>query len=368
MGSIIVNEIVSSKIGRIKTIISRIKDEPVDHCFDSKINRINRNAVSWFLNNQRNMLCVSSDSSVKDCYTSFERYEKLLRINAAQNFDSDFKIACLSSPRRDLGSCQKSLIECKSVESTFFSFTSNNSLLCWISQEYRNEFVSDGFEYAVFDLFLSEYLYRIVFDPEIEQTLRWENIFRYIEYICIDNIKPIRGRISADDFGELSNNELLSAFMRTILRPVEDLTKELDMSSLLTIYKLVNNLNKSVYYEFKVKLTDRIKVLFEAHFRQASLLFDAYSKSPNQENEASAIHEYNNLYDMMVKILNCFNNGTNKSITGKIIGKSFKNNVWDYMLACYQNQRLDSAKIIANHIFEYCDLEEKKILSELFGL
>ena len=205
---------------------------------------ISLRAAALFLDNPYRILGISCLADALEANSALDKLKKLSRLKALGSYQSPFDLNGISRPVRDLSITQNALMRCKELTNRFFWFAEPDACKAWQSGRYRIELTRDGEEHGSYDLFLANYLYAIMCDPDFNISETWKRILKFYCYICRQSsCELLRSRFAAGAQGNISNAELLEKFRSVIFKPLLLLCERDDLEAVLRIHNYIRDCN-----------------------------------------------------------------------------------------------------------------------------
>ena len=184
---------LSEKQGRIIREVESINNQPLQE--EAVVGSLSKKAGSLFLDNPYRVLGVSCLATNEEANTALDKLKKLARLKALDSYKSQYDLMGIAKPVRDLSVAQNALTLMKDKDNKWFWFASPEGCVAWQSGKYRIELAKDGMEYGSYDLFLANYLYAVISDPDFNTSETWKRILNFYCYICKQgNCELLRSR------------------------------------------------------------------------------------------------------------------------------------------------------------------------------
>ena len=231
---------LSEKKNRINREIENINNQPLQE--EVVVSPLSKRAGSLFLDNPYRVLGISCLSTNEEANTALDKLKKLARLKALDSYKSQYDLTGIAKPARDLSVAQNALTLIKDRNSKWFWFALPDGCIAWQSGKYRIELTKDGMEYGNYDLFLANYLYAVVFDPDFDTSETWKRILNYYCYICKQgNCELLRSRFNDRELQDIDNTELLNSFRKAIFQPIMLLCERDDLDAILRLHKCIKD-------------------------------------------------------------------------------------------------------------------------------
>lgn len=172
----------AEKKARISKEVENCRDNPVQKMVS--LSPIAIKAGGYFLDNPYRILGISCLATNEEANTALDKLKKLARLKALESYRSAFDLNGLDKPSRDLSVAQNALALLKDKSHRWFWFAEADACAAWQSGKYRIELAKDGLEYGTYDLFLANYMYAVLCDPNISVSETWKRVLNFYCYIC----------------------------------------------------------------------------------------------------------------------------------------------------------------------------------------
>ena len=233
------NNRVAEKKARMKREIEACKNREAQVVSPAPISK---KAASFFLDNPFRTLGVSCLVTNEEANSALDKLKKLARLKALDSYRSPYDLSGLEKPKRDLSLAQNALVLLKNKVYKFFWFADSDACVAWQSGKYRIELVKDGEEYGTYDLFLANYLYALLNDPDFNTAETWKRILNYYCFICEQqNCELLRSRFSEKELQDISNTDLLTTFRANIFKPIIQLCERDDLDAVIRLHKCIKD-------------------------------------------------------------------------------------------------------------------------------
>lgn len=356
------------KRSRILRLAEACREEPEEM---TPVGALAGKAAGFFLSNPFRILGISCLSSGEEANTALDKLKKLARLKALASYRSAFDLQGLPKPDRDLSIAQNALTLLKDSTHRWFWFAEPEACAAWKNGRYRMELAKDGLEFGTYDLFLANYLYGILCDPDFETGETWKRILNFYCFLCRqEDCAILRSRFTAAQLQDVSNADLLNGFRSVIFKPLLLLCERDDLDAVLRIYKyirecdnrLLEGLTRSILSKlvswFTDKESDMLRYLKEVNDQ------DTISESVGQE-----IRRRGEAYCAVVEpvlelVLRDFRGDT---VRYDMIRESYRHATYQLMYELHKCPDQSNAIYFANKCFAYCNADDKKRILNTFG-
>ena len=236
---------IAEKKARIQKEVALCKEkqeQPID------IVPISQKAASCFLDNPYRTLGISCLANNEEAHSALDKLKKLARLKALESFRTPFDLNGIDRPVRDLSVAQNALVLLKDRTNKFFWFADSEACAAWQSGRYRSELSRDGEEFGTYDLFLANYLYALLCDPDFQTAETWKRVLRFYCYICKQNTcELIRSRFTEKEQQGLNNADLMNGFRSSIFKPVLILCERDDLDAVIRLHRYIKDCNNRLF-------------------------------------------------------------------------------------------------------------------------
>lgn len=335
------------------------------------VNALSKKAAACLLENPYRTLGISCLASNEEANSALDKLKKLARLKALESYRSAFDLAGLDKPVRELSVAQNALVLLKDRSNKLFWFAEPDPCTVWQSGKYRIELVKDGEECGTYDLFLANYLYALLCDPDFKTPETWKRILNYYCFICgQEDGQLLRSRFTEQEQQSLSNAELLSLFRSNIFKPILLLCERDDLDAVIRLHKCIKDcgnrkldgLTRNVLGKLVSWFTDK-----EADMMAYLQAFDSDdSLSPEKGAE---IRERGEEYCRIVEpvfqiVLRDFRGDT---VRYDMIKESYRHSTYQLMYELNKCADKSDAILFANKCYGYCDIDDKRRIQNTFG-
>ena len=183
-----------------------------------------------------------------------------------ESYRSIFDLSGLDKPVRDLSIAQNAITLIKDKTYKFFWFANADACVAWQSGKYRIELSRDGEEFGTYDLFLANYMYAILCDPNFNVSETWKRVLGFYCYIVKQpDCELLRSRFTAKELQSTNNTDLLNDFKAVIFKPILLLCDRDDLDAVIRFHKYIKdvenrqleNLSRSVLSKLVSWFTDK---------------------------------------------------------------------------------------------------------------
>lgn len=359
---------VSEKISRINKVVESVKEKQ-EEIID--LSPISKKAASLFLDNPYRTLGISCLSDMEDANTALDKLKKLARLKALESFKSPYDLNGVERPVRDLSVAQNALTLLKDNNNKFFWFSESAPCIAWQEGKYRMELAKDGEEYGTYDLFLANYMYAVLCDPDFNVAETWKRILNFYCFICKDSSgELLRSRYSEADLKGIANAELLSKFRKVIFNPIVLLCERDDLDAIIRLHKYIkdcdNRLLEGLTRDILGKMVSWFTEKESEVLRFLAPTDDEEIISPERGKE---IRERGEKYCRIVEpvfeiVLRDFRGD---AVRYDMIKESYRNTTYQLMYELHKCADMTDAIFFANKCFGYCKADDKKRIQNTFG-
>ena len=359
---------IADKQARIKREVEACKsnsDEPVS------IEVISKKAGAAFLDNPYRILGVSCMATNEEANTALDKLKKLARLKALESYRSAFDLSGLDKPVRDLSVAQNALTLLKDRTNKYFWFADADACAAWQSGKYRIELSREGEEFGTYDLFLANYMYAILCDPNFNVSETWKRILRFYCYIVKQpNCELLRSRFTEKELQGMSNADLLNGFKLVIFKPLLMLCDRDDLDAVIRLHKCIkdvdnnrlDSLSRSVLGKLVSWFTDKEAAMF-------SYLRDVADDKAITDEKGEEICQKGEAYCSVVEpvlevVLRDFRGDL---IRYDMIKESYRHTTYQLMYELNKCANKSNAILFANKCFSYCSADDKKRIQNTFG-
>jgi TPR repeat protein len=266
---------------------------------------------------------------------------------------------------------QNALSVIKDQKYKWFWFATQDAGIAWQSDSFRKELTYDGMEFGSYDLFLANYVYALIFDPEFKKASLWKPVFTCYIYICNDSSqKLIKSRFNEKELNEIKVLDAVRSFKTEIFKPMEELCEIQDAKSILRLYKIVCEFSDdTITYLAKTVMTRLTKWFTSREEVVCALINKCNDDNHISPSEARGIKKTGDTYIREVeKVLSdTLAAVKNVSVRYEMIKESYRHATWQLMFAFHKANDTDKAISYANKCYPYCDESDKRKIRNTFG-
>ena len=360
---------VAEKKARISKEVENCKDNPAQK--KVTLSPIAIKAGGYFLDNPYRILGISCLATNEEANTALDKLKKLARLKALESYRSAFDLNGLDKPSRDLSVAQNALALLKDKSHRWFWFAEADACAAWQSGKYRIELAKDGLEYGTYDLFLANYMYAVLCDPNISVSETWKRVLNFYCYICRQsNEELLLSRYTEKECVATNKAELVSSFKNTILKPILLLCERDDLDAVLRLHKcirecddsLLDGLSRNVVGKLVSWFTNKEAAMF-SYMRE----FD--SEDTLSESKGNELREQGDAYCKVVEpvfelVLKDFRGDP---IRYDMIKESYRHTTYQLMYELNKCSDKSNAIYFANKCYSYCNADDKKRIDNTFG-
>ena len=331
-----------------------------------------KKAWACVLDNPYRILGVSVSSTMEEANQSLDKLKKLVRLNAAGSFKTEYHLNGTEKPERDTGILQNALAILKDNKYKWLWFVDSGACIAWQNEKYRKELNYDGPEYGTYDLFLANYLYALFFDPSFKKSTLWKPVFVYYGFICDERDHAmLKSRFNEKELEGIRGQDLVRNFKAEIFKPIEALCESDDLKQTIRLYKILKEVSDSCVDELKKKVTSTISKWFTAKEATVCTIVDA-SDEDNviTKVEAKEIRSVGDTYirDVEAVLESALSAVKGEPVRYEMIKESYRHATWQLMFGMHKAGVMDKATAYANKCYPYCKEEDKRKIRNTFGL
>lgn len=357
------------KKNRIQTVVANAKEGTAETV---AVEGIAKKAASLFLENPYRILGIPCTASTEEANSSLDKLKKLARLNAVSSYTTPFDVIGIERPSRDLSVAQNALSQMKDQVYRLLWFQTSDACFAWQNSRYRTELERDGFEYGDYDLFLANYFYAVITDPNFETAESWKRIFRFYCYLLRENkINLLRSRFPAEESERLSDTELIRSFRNSIFKPILSLCSRDDLDATLRLYKYIQDCDDEHLKDLSAKLLTVLTTWFND--KESSALHflseNTYNKESLSYEEGESARAAGETYCKAVEpvlgvALRSFRVDAAKH---DIIKESYRHVTYQFMYELNKCTEKTNAIYFANKCYGYCTADDKQRIKNTFG-
>lgn len=359
---------IADKQARIKREVETCKsksNEPIS------IEVISKKAGAAFLDNPYRILGVSCMATNEEANTALDKLKKLARLKVLESYRSAFDLSGLDKPVRNLSVAQNALTLLKDRTNKYFWFADADACAAWQSGKYRIELSREGEEFGTYDLFLANYMYAILCDPNFNVSETWKRILSFYCYIVKQpNCELLRSRFTEKELQSMSNADLLNGFKSVIFKPLLMLCDRDDLDAVIRLHKCIkdvdnnrlDNLSRSVLGKLVSWFTDKEAAMF-TYLRDVAddeAITDEKGEEICQKGEA-----YCSVVEPVLEVV--LRNFRGDLIRYDMIKESYRHTTYQLMYELNKCANKSNAILFANKCFSYCSADDKKRITNTFG-
>ena len=359
----------TEKKARIHRVVESCKNKRGEQLI--QIEGIARKAGAAFLDNPYRILGVSCLATNEEANTALDKLKKLARLKALESYQPPFDLAGVENPVRYLSVVQNALTLLKDKTYKYFWFAETDSCTAWQDGKYRIELSRDGEEYGTYDLFLANYMYAVLCDPDFNVSETWKRVLRFYCYICKeDNHELLRSRFTTRELQNVSNADLLNGFRNAIFRPLLLLCDRDDLDAIIRLHKCITDcdnrrldgLSRNVLGKLVSWFTDKESTLL-------SYLSTVDEEDAISDNLGEEIRKKGEAYCSVVEpvlevVLRDFRGDL---IRYDMIKESYRHATYQLMYELNKCANKSNAILFANKCYSYCNADDKKRITNTFG-
>lgn len=336
-----------------------------------KVSTLANKAGSYFVDNPYRILGVSCLATNEEANTALDKLKKLARLKALESYRSAFDLNGLDKPSRDLSVAQNALTLLKDKSYRWFWFAEADACVAWQSGKYRMELAKDGLEYGTYDLFLANYLYAVLCDPDFTVLETWKRVLNFYCFICKQSSgELLQSRFSEKERNNVDKAELLSSFKSVIFKPILLLCERDDLDAVLRLHKcirecdntLLDSLSRNVIGKLVSWFTDKEAAMF-------SYMAELDSDEALSDSKGEEVRERGDAYCRVVEpvfelVLKDFRGDP---VRYDMIKESYRHTTYQLMYELNKCSNKSNAIYFANKCYSYCNADDKKRINNTFG-
>ena len=354
---------------------TRIQRE-VENCKEQnngtmELKPIAKKAGALFLDNPYRILGISCRSSNEEANLALDKLKKLARLKALESYRSSFDLYGLEKPVRDLSVAQNALASLKDKSNKWFWFAEPDSCTAWKSGKYRIELSKDGQEFGTYDLFLANYMYAVLCDPNFEIAETWKRVLNYYCFICRQSdCTIIRSRFTDKELDGTSNRDLLNNFKSAIFKPLLSLCDRDDLDAIIRLHKYIKDCGSSLLDGLTRNVLGKLVSWFtDKEAVELAYLQKIDSEESISEETGREVTEHGEEYCGVVEpvlqiVLRDFRGDT---VRYDMIKESYRHVTYQYMYELNKCVNKSNAILFANKCYSYCNADDKKRIQNTFG-
>lgn len=363
------NQKNTEKNARIQKVIEGINRSPAQEMIN--VGPIAKKGGHYILDNPYRILGISCLATKEEAHAALDKLRKLSRLKALEAYSTEFDLNGVDKPVRSISVAQNAIVMLKDYANKFFWFADTDACFAWKSGKYRIELVRDGEELGTYDLFLANYLYAILCDPDFKTAETWKRILNYYCYICNQRSSELlRSRFAKREQQSLSNADLLNRFKSIIFEPILLLCERDDLDAVIRLHKyikdcdnrLLDNLARSVLSKLVSWFTEK-----EADMLNYLRIID--EQEVITDSQGIEIFERGEAYCSVVEpvfevVLRDFRGD---AVRYDMIKESYRSVTYQIMYELNRCTNKTNAIIFANKCYGYCNADDKERIRFTFG-
>lgn len=362
-------QVKSEKETRIQQIVEAGQNKPVDNIVIQE--GLVKKAASVFLDNPYRILGIGSMSTNEEANTALDKLKKLARLKALGSYRSAFDLIGIEKPDRDLSVAQNALSLLKDSSHKFFWYDDATACGAWLNGKYRIELVKEGMEHGTYDLFLANYMYAVICDPNFTVSETWKRVLNYYCFICSQpDAELLRNHLNAQDCLRNDKAGLLRIFRTVIFQPILRLCDRDDLDAVIRLHQyikdcsnsLLDGLSRNVLSKLVSWFTDKEADMF-AYLNSLGddeTIPDSLGEEIRQRGEA-----YCGVVEPVLEtVLRDFRGDT---VRYDMIKESYRHTTYQLMYVLNKCANKSNAILFANKCYAYCNSDDKKRIQNTFG-
>lgn len=360
---------MTDKKARLQKEVEAVKNQSTNETL--KIGALAKKASSSFLDNPYRTLGISCLATSEDANTALDKLKKLARLKALDSYRSPFELNGLEKPVRDLSVAQNAIILLKDKRNKWFWFAEPDACVAWQSGRYRSELSKEGQEYGTYDLFLANYLYALLCDPDFNSAETWKRVLNFYCFICKqESFALLSSRYTENELSALNHSELLSSFRSSIFKPLLLLCERDDLDAILRLYKYIKDCNNRLLEGLLRNILSKLVSWFtDKEADMMRYLGEVDSKEFLSDAEGAEIKARGDAYCMVVEpvfqlVLRDFRGDP---VRYDMIKESYRHTTYQLMYELNKCPDKSAAVLFANKCYGYCNADDKKRIQNTFG-
>jgi len=359
---------LSAKNARIQKEVENVKAQTIQESVS--LSPLAKKAGNYFLDNPYRTLGITCLASNEDANTALDKLKKLARLKALDSYRSTFDLYGIEKPTRNLSVAQNALVLLKDKSHKWFWFADSDACVAWQSGKYRIELSKEGQEYGTYDLFLANYLYAVICDPNFNSLETWKRILNFYVFICKQSsCELLKSRYTEKELQNVNSTELLNSFRNFIFKPILLLCERDDLDAILRLHKCIkecssrylDTLSRNVLGKLVSWFTDKEAVIMK-YLREADedTISDEKGKEIRERGE-----EYCRVVEPVLEmVLRDFRGDT---VRYDMIKESYRTATYELMYVLNKCTNKSDAIHFANKCYSYCNADDKKRIQNTFG-
>lgn len=336
-----------------------------------ELEQIASKAGTYFLDNPYRVLGISCLASNEDANTALDKLKKLARLKALESCHSEFDLNGLKKPIRDLSVAQNALTLIKDRNNKFFWFAESDACIAWQVGKYRIELSKEGEEYGTYDLFLANYMYAVLCDPNFNVSETWKRVLNYYCFMCRQqDYELLRSRFNEKELAGMSNADLLNNFRSSIFKPLLMLCDRDDLDAVIRLHKCIKDCDNKLLEGLSRNVLGKLVSWFtDKEAAVLSFLGETDEEEHLSDSRGEEIRERGEKYCSVVEpvleiVLRDFRGDV---VRYDMIKESYRNTTYQLMYELNKCSNKSNAIIFANKCFSYCKADDKKRIQNTFG-
>lgn len=364
-----------AKVKRIADQQTRIKRE-VEVCKAKadapiSIEVISRKAGTAFLDNPYRILGIGCMATNEDANAALDKLKKLARLKALEAYRSPFDLSGVEKPARDLSVAQNALSLLKDKTNRYFWFADSDACAAWQSGKYRIELSRDGEEFGTYDLFLANYMYAILCDPNFNVSETWKRVLSFYSYIVKQpGCELLRSRFTEKELQNMSNADLLNGFKVVIFKPLLMMCDRDDLDAVIRLHKYIKDcenrqlesLSRNVLSKLVSWFTDKEAdiMCYLGGIDAEEAISDEIGAEIRARGEA-----YCSVVEPVLEVV--LRDFRGDAVRYDMIKESYRHATYQLMYELNKCPNKSDAILFANKCFSYCNADDKKRIQNTFG-
>ncbi|MEE3491540.1 DUF1883 domain-containing protein [Ruminococcus sp.] len=361
---------LAEKQKNIQRAVETVKNQPEQQS-KLTLSLIAKKAGSCFLDNPYRVLGISCLATTEDANSALDKLKKLARLKALESYRSPFDLVGIEKPVRDLSVAQNALTLLKDTSNKWFWFSESDACIAWQSGKYRIELSKDGEEFGTYDLFLANYLYAVLCDPDFRTPETWKRVLSFYCFICSQSdLKLLYSRFNPGEQQNLNQSDLFNSYRNSIFKPILLLCERDDLDAILRLYKcirecnnmLLSGLTRNVLGKLVSWFTDKESDLltYLARFRSSNHLTDIQGKEIRERGD-----NYCKVVEPVFKMV--LRDFRGDPVRYDMIKESYRTTTYELMYQLNKCDDKSNAVHFANKCYTYCKSDDKKRIKNTFG-
>lgn len=360
---------MSEKKSRIKKEVDSIQNQPTYEM--TTLSALSKKAGSVFLDNPYRILGISCLATNEEANIALDKLKKLARLKALESYRSPFDLYSLEKPVRDLSVAQNALTLLKDKTYKWFWYSESEACIAWKSGKYRIELSKEGQEYGTYDLFLANYMYAVLCDPDFNSPETWKRVLNYYCFICKQSsFALVRSRFSANELQSHSNPDLLNSFRNAIFKPLLTLCDRDDLDAILRLHKCIKDCGNALLDNLSRNILGKLVSWFTD--KEADMMKYLASIDSQETISASLGSEIRRRGDAYCKIVEpvfemVLRDFRGDAVRYDMIKESYRHTTYQFMYELNKCPDKTDAIYFANKCYSYCKADDRKRIQNTFG-